>query len=182
MTLSDLASIGSPISGVAVLMSLVYLSLQIRQTEKNQDALMQQGRANRVSEASLKVAEPAFTRIWTKGSRGDADLSAEEFGQFMNMCRAAFVSFEDSFLQHRSGHLNETAYRSFVAGGRSMLSQHGLRAAWHLSSHQYGDECVRFMDDLLQTTPPAPESDQYAQWLDIVRSEKPGTAGTGEFK
>jgi hypothetical protein len=43
MTLSDLASIGSLVSGVAVLVSLVYLSSQVRQTEKNQRALMESG-------------------------------------------------------------------------------------------------------------------------------------------
>ena len=43
MNLSDVASIGSFVSGVAVLVSLVYLSLQVRQTERNQRALMNQG-------------------------------------------------------------------------------------------------------------------------------------------
>src|SRR6185369_1973473 len=36
MTLSDLAAIGSLVSGFAVLISLVYLSLQVKQTERNQ--------------------------------------------------------------------------------------------------------------------------------------------------
>lgn len=38
MTLSDFAAIGSFVSGGAVLVSLVYLSLQVRQTERNQQA------------------------------------------------------------------------------------------------------------------------------------------------
>src|SRR5579862_4809924 len=50
MTLADLASIGSLISGVAVLISLIYLALQVRQAEKNQRALMNQGTAARVSD------------------------------------------------------------------------------------------------------------------------------------
>jgi hypothetical protein len=43
MTLSDLSSIVGVISGLAVLGSLVYLSLQNRQMERNQRALMNQG-------------------------------------------------------------------------------------------------------------------------------------------
>ena len=43
MTLSDLAAIGSLVSGLAVLVSLVYVSIQIRQTERNQRALINQG-------------------------------------------------------------------------------------------------------------------------------------------
>ena len=42
MTLSDLASLGSFISGFAVLISLIYVAVQIRQTERNQQTLLQQ--------------------------------------------------------------------------------------------------------------------------------------------
>jgi len=45
MSLSDLAAIGSLISGVAVLISLIYLSQQIRQNTKHSRAIIQQGRA-----------------------------------------------------------------------------------------------------------------------------------------
>jgi hypothetical protein len=47
MLLSDLASIGNLVSGLAVLASLVYLSLQLRQTDRNQKALMNQGTVTR---------------------------------------------------------------------------------------------------------------------------------------
>jgi PEP-CTERM motif len=45
MTLSDLAALGSFISSVAVLVSLIYLALQVRQADKNQRAIVQQERA-----------------------------------------------------------------------------------------------------------------------------------------
>ena len=43
MTLTELASIGSFVSGMAVLVSLVYVAIQIRQAERNQQTL--QGKA-----------------------------------------------------------------------------------------------------------------------------------------
>ena len=43
MSLSDLASIGSLVGGLAVVITLVFLSIQTRQTNKNQRSLMQQG-------------------------------------------------------------------------------------------------------------------------------------------
>jgi hypothetical protein len=58
MTFSDPASVGSFVSALAVLISLIYLALQVRQAERNQRALMQQGRADRVSGYCLKMAEP----------------------------------------------------------------------------------------------------------------------------
>ena len=43
MTLSDLASIGSFISGVAVIVTLVFLPAQLRQTERIHRAVLHQG-------------------------------------------------------------------------------------------------------------------------------------------
>ena len=38
MSLTDLASLGSLVSAIAVLISLIYLSLQVKQAERNQQA------------------------------------------------------------------------------------------------------------------------------------------------
>ena len=48
MDVTDIASIGSLISGLAVLISLVYLSLQVRQAELNQRAVVNQGLIGRM--------------------------------------------------------------------------------------------------------------------------------------
>ena len=50
MSLSDLASIGSFVSGVAALVSLVYHAIQVRQAEKNQRAVLNHGYMTRVAD------------------------------------------------------------------------------------------------------------------------------------
>jgi hypothetical protein len=172
MTLSDLASIGSLISGMAVLISLIYLSLQVKQAERNQRALMQQGRADRVSDNCMRMAQPVISEIFRKGRAGDESLPLDEFHQFMMMSRAGFLSGEDSFLQYLSGQLDHAAYRSYVAGVRSMLAAPGLRAIWRLSSQEYGEEYRKFMDGILSETQVAPEPDRLARWVETVRAEK----------
>ena len=59
MSLSDLASLGSFVSGIAVLMSLVYLALQVRQTERNQQISIRHSRASRTVQLHLALADPA---------------------------------------------------------------------------------------------------------------------------
>jgi hypothetical protein len=172
MALSDFASIGSLISGVAVLVSLIYLSVQVKQAERNQRALMQQGRAARVCDTTIKVADPGMSEIFRRGNAGDENLSVDQLHQFTLMCRAGFVSGEDSFLQYQSGQLDEAAYRSYVAGARSILAAPGLRAIWRLSSQQYGEEYRKFMDGILGETQVAPEPDRLARWVETVRAEK----------
>jgi len=53
MSLSDLASLGSFVSGLAVLISLIYLAIQVQQAEQNQKAQIQQGRAARLVDLQL---------------------------------------------------------------------------------------------------------------------------------
>lgn len=57
MSLSDLASLGSFVSGFAVLVSLVYLALQVRQAEKNQRAVLNHGYITRVTDYYSVVCE-----------------------------------------------------------------------------------------------------------------------------
>jgi hypothetical protein len=47
MSRSDLALTGSLVSGLAVLVSLVYLSVQVKQAERNQQVSIESARATR---------------------------------------------------------------------------------------------------------------------------------------
>jgi hypothetical protein len=173
LTLSDVASLAGIVSSAAVALSLVYVAIQVRQAEKNQRALMQQGRADRAWEGAFRVADPALSVVFYKGLRTPAELSADELDQFISICRAAFLSSEDSFLQHKSGLLDRTAYASFVTGLRGYVTAGpGLRAAWRLTAAQFGAEYVAFMDDIVSSTPHAAETDRLARWKEVVRSDQ----------
>jgi hypothetical protein len=114
---------------------------------------MQQGRANRVSDNIMRLCDADLSSIWKRGSNGDEGLTAEQFDRFILMCRSGFVSAEDSFLQHLSGQLDGTAFKSFTVAARAIFALPGTRAAWRLSSKQYGDEFEKFMEGIVKATP-----------------------------
>ena len=76
MSLADLASIGSFISGIVVLVSLVYLGLQVRQAKFHQQAAIRQGLANDAYYASFLagtkrlVCEPGLRVQWKQQRAG----------------------------------------------------------------------------------------------------------------
>ena len=118
MTLEQVFYLSQSIASVAVVGSLIYLGLQLRSAERNQRAIMQQGRADRASNGALAIASPELARVFQKGTAGDPTLTREEFTQWMMMCRAMFLSGEDSFLQHKAGQLDRSAFDSYVPGVR----------------------------------------------------------------
>src|ERR1700680_554478 len=133
MPLSDLASIGSFVSGVSVLVTLAFLLAQIRQANRNQRAIVLQGRATRIADVLLRVIDPSLLSAWTMGLRGAAEIGPDEHFQFMYMARARFLSLEDSFLQHRAGLMDEGAFAGHVEAFKLVFAARGLRAAWKMT-------------------------------------------------
>lgn len=176
MSLSDFSTIASLISSAGVAISVIYLALQVRQAESNQRALMQQGRATRAHDASLRLAEPQFSAVFNKTARAPKELAPAEIDQYMLICRAAFLSAEDSVLQYKAGLLEETAYQSFLAGLWGLFGQSpGMRAAWPLSAHQYGPDFAAVMNEAARHRPLLNTNVQ-AQWTELVDAEMAETS------
>jgi len=171
MTLSDLASIGSFISGVGVLASLIYLSLQIRQNTKHSRALIQQGRVARIVDASLRRAEPTFAAVALKGGKGEQALDEIEFSQFLSLQQGRFINAEESFLQHRNGLLEDASFRTFVLTHQSFMAAAGNRAVWKLTRSQYDPLFAAFMDDVALEGSHQRTASLFAQWPSILAQE-----------
>lgn len=172
MLLSDLASIGSLISGLAVLISLVYLSLQIRQTERNQQAIIRQGRIDRAVEIMTAKMEPSVAEAVGNGINGDPNLTAQQLALFVSYSDAYFLHAEDTFYQHEAKLLNEAAFTTFVAYQRYAFTQCGMRVQWKRQRAYYAGAYVAFMDKLLAESSISQAHDDLADWQKDVRAEK----------
>jgi hypothetical protein len=170
MKLVDIATIADIASSGALAVSLVYLALQVRQAEKNQRGLTQQGRANRLTNLLMQISEPQNAAIWIKGMHAPQSLAGEELERYLLMCRSGFTSMEDSFLQHKAGLLEEAAFNSITGGVRGQLSSSGMRAAWVLLSHQFGPDFVAYVNEQLATTKLQSPEDRLQRWKSAIKT------------
>jgi hypothetical protein len=148
MTLSDLASIGSLISGLAVLVSLLYLGIQTRQNVRHSQALIQQGRPARIADTALRIAELRESDAMDKCFGGSPDVTDKDVARFLNICRAVYVSAEDSYFQHKQGLLDEIAFASFEHSVRAGMGAPGMAAGWILTRDMYEPEFRDYLDKL----------------------------------
>ena len=160
MSLSDLASLGSFVSGVAVLASLVFLFFQmrqmteqVRQAEKNQQAVIQQARTTRNADLNISIAtSPELTEASLKVYAGE-DLNMPEWFRFNVIQGAYYQHAEDSFYQHKHGLLPDDAYRGFENTLKVVVARPGARIAWRIVRPRFNDDFVEYMDRLIVTTP-----------------------------
>lgn len=171
MNLSDFASIAGDISAVALVITLVFLNLQVRQSEKNQRALIQQGRASRTVDIAIGIMNSDFANIYYRCINGDPTISETQLAQFMGYCRAVFLGAEDSFLQNKESQLGKLAFVSFATALQSIFVSSGVRAMWKMTREWYEPEFAIFMDFMVVEATKRPPTNQLTQWKNLVSNE-----------
>jgi len=178
MSLSDLASLGSFVSGLAVLISLVYLALQVRQAEKNQQAAIRQAAATRMVEYLMSAAaEPSLAETIGHGARGTEDMSEVALRQYSLFCRASFYSWQDSFHQHHDGLLSDAAFRSLeISLKNAVAGSIGMRTQWRIHRIIFDEDFVRWVDSLMVATPARQPTSTITQWKSALSAERAGAS------
>jgi hypothetical protein len=152
MSLSDLASIGSFVSGVAVVVTLALLLIQTRQANRNQKALMQQGRSARTVALLATLSEPRYGDIVVRAEACDLTLTPSEAQSYMRLCGAFFANCEDSYLQFRTGTLDRRGWEADLATLKQLASMPSARVAWSFVRGFWDGEFRDFVDALMRET------------------------------
>jgi hypothetical protein len=171
MSLSDLASLGSFVSGVAVLISLVYLALQVRQAERNQRAIIQSTRTARVIDVSLRRAD--YATVFRKALL-DNELTGEELFQFHSLSIAMFYGWEDSFYQHQERALDDKGFASMVVAVRGAMANPSQRAIWKISRDFFEETFRAFVDGIVLETKPRRPYDVLPEYKAALAAELEG--------
>jgi hypothetical protein len=180
MSLSDLASLGSFVSGVSVTISVIYLALQVGQSRRNQQIAIRHSRVTRTVDLHLAFADLSVANAWLHGSGSPQEITQTELSQYINLCRALFFHFEDSFYQREEGLLNDDAFETVVAGVRLSARSPGWRAAWRMARPNFGGRFRDFMDRGVAEAASEPAVDLSLEaWKIAFASEAARTSSTG---
>lgn len=168
MDLSTLANLASVISSLAVLVSLAYLALQMRQSARIQRSKMDRGRAEQVGAWLQHIAQADTAALILRGHAGDATLDAVECHRYLWSMYPLFLHFEDSYYQHRDGMLGDDQYASILGHLRSQSSTPGFRALWQHVRSRFPGEFAGFVDSVMREV--APTSNEVSGWIETWKS------------
>lgn len=172
MSFSDIASLGSLISGFAVLVSLVFLALQIRQGAKNQRAVIQNERTKLVQDLVVSVNEPEKIETWIRGDAADDGMDDNGCHAYLLRALCTFRLIEEFFYQHRDGMMDESRWESNVRRVEGFMRTPGLRAAWRTHAPGFSAEFAGWMNSLMQHGPARTDAQQQiAVWRSFAREE-----------
>ncbi|HEY1414940.1 MAG TPA: hypothetical protein VGF42_03550 [Caulobacteraceae bacterium] len=159
MSFSDLGNIGALASAIAVLASLAYLNIQVRQTHRNQRALLNQAVATRAVDVLRWRSEQSFAALFTRVESGELEFTPTEITQLSFMLRVTVAMNQDSQLQHAVGLVDQRTLELTRGGLRGHLRWPHFRAIWTMIRAEFPEETRGLVDRVMAETPVAQPRD-----------------------
>lgn len=170
MTLEDLANIGELLGGIAVVASLIYLAIQIRQNTSSVRSATLAANTDIWTSMLTQVASPQFNEAYLLGSSGKPDLKPHQFLQFYLINRSLFVAFENQFYQYSHGTLDAEIYLGYERSFKNqILSFPGFRVYWELTRHEFTPEFTARLEKLIGEVSDVDPGRLLAQWQEQAR-------------
>lgn len=149
MTLTDLASVGSFISGIAVLASLIFVGFQLRQNTQAVRASASQAHSHSWQQITMQVVESGdFARIWRLGVEDIASLTDDERVRFYAFAGATLRFFEGARLQWRHGQLDNEHWHNVEKTATDFAATSGFKTYWLARRHWLSPEFQEWYNSL----------------------------------
>lgn len=130
LTLSEWASIAEIIGAIAVVLSLLYVGIQVQENTSEVRATNRQALISRSNTAVVNVAgNAALALTLSKPSQG-VPLTPEELAQHQYFVRGMLYDVQEGFLLHLEGRLDDEYWRTRAAVVLAYLSQEEARAVY----------------------------------------------------
>jgi hypothetical protein len=146
--LDALGNIGDLLGGLGVIVTLIYLAIQIRQNTKSSRSQSYQAAVSAVSDWSREVGmNTESCRVLQAGSMDLESLSDVERAQFNLIMASLIRNCENIHYQHINGAIDANTWSGWAKRTRSVLAPGGAQAWWRNNKSAYSPEFRRFVDE-----------------------------------
>ena len=152
MNWTELAAISETLSSIAVLITLIYLALQTKQSTQAIRATGQQTTAG--LEMQLLMHQASESEIWTKMPETDSELTDSDKWKLSSFLAAFFRLRELDWFNYQTGVIDETAWNAYRNPIKNCMHYPSLRAWWVNGGYEvYDPAFVEHVNALIDAVP-----------------------------
>jgi hypothetical protein len=149
MTLQDLGDLGDLIGGIAVVVTLIYLAVQVRQNTALITAQTVQASVDATQRVLLFRAENAPLRAVIRKARNNQDLTADDTEVLASYLQASFMNFQARLQHHTRGVFDRSINESYELILEDYLQQLYVRRWWHYAKPLFGEAFRNHCEDII---------------------------------
>lgn len=146
MRLGELSDLAQVIGAIAVVISIVYLAVQIRQNTRALGLSVHHAITDANAQIlALLAQDPDLARLFRIGAGDFKALADDDRSRFNCLLHRIFLTFEDGFYHLRVGALPAPMSERFSRVLPTYLNQPGVRAWFDSQKHLMSDEFVKYV-------------------------------------
>ena len=146
MTMLEWGALGELVGGVAIIVSLLYIGLQIKQSTAASHAAANQSFSAQFADMILAISKPELRDIFWRGITGLKNLQGSENAAFMVLMAAIFRTYETFYFERAEGRFRSQMWDGYTAQLIDLYDNDGVREYWALRKHQFSDEFDSFLE------------------------------------
>ena len=165
--LESLANLGEIIGAVTVVVSLIYLAVQVRQNTQAQQTENFSRALDRVASIQATLSQDAeMSVIFSKGVSDPSVLTSRERMQFTWTMYELFGAFEFMFFVSKANAIPEEIWQRWSSAVAWWLSYPGVKAWWRVRPIPFSKSFTSYIETVLENNPTDAESTRrYQQFL-----------------
>ncbi len=157
MTLAEISDLSTALGAVAVVASLIFVGIQIRQNTAATRAASHHAVSDALNQINFSFAGNAdVTRIFLSGMADRNALTPEERWRFDALCRAYLHVCETMYIQAGLGVGDKSILLAEEEGIRTMFAAPGVRAWWAENPYGFCAEFRGYVAALARSAEPTP--------------------------
>lgn len=147
MNWDAIGAVGEIAGAIAVVLSLIYLATQIRQSTRESQATSRDNVSKGISDVMMRIAaDPETTELYGQGLMNPADLTDSETRRFDMLMYATFESFESAYSQWQRGVLAGEDWHKWKSTIGTYMSQPGCQSFWVRASGNFTPSFIEYVE------------------------------------
>ena len=154
MKLKKWALIAEIVGGIAIVVSLVFVGLQVRQSAQTNAQTLTQAVVSDYLAAVVALGDThQMACIFSQAIEDYEEITGAERVMFNNRVLAVFSTFQEMRALREQGAFDPGIWRGFEGIVVSALGSPGVRQWWSVRSHFFGEEFREYVDGTIRQTP-----------------------------
>ena len=145
MSIQDWAAISEIVGAIAIIVSLIYVGVQLRQNTRATRVITSQAFVQTHGESVSHLIQEEFRDIYWRGLAGLSNLHGSELAAFGGWTAQLLREFESFYFQWKAGAFEDQIWSGWNCQFRDAFGYLGVQEVWTIRSHHFSEEFREFV-------------------------------------
>jgi len=148
MNLEVVGVISEIIGALAVVISLIYLALQIRAQNKQARLSALHEMSKEFREATAVFASDSISDVFVRANNDYKSISEAESLQLFILVTNLFRAWENAFLENKDGNLDKNVWAALAKDYSQSMGNTSLKHIWSQRKQNYNKSFQKYVEDI----------------------------------